>query len=142
MNSVIRHISGQHKGQQVGPPVFDYNLGTREAPRLRRGATAGIVRKIELVEGPTDDALFRRSEEIRKEKLNRLRKEHADWLGGEEALLEAVAKYPSWQPREHPYGRVGPPDAQLTAPLQADTHPAATRTDPVPARKWSDSTLR
>lgn len=140
MNSVLRHITGQHKAERLPAPIFDYSLGTRDAPRMRRGAAAGVANPAALAQGPTDDQLFKKSEEIRKEKMCCARKDHVEWIGGEEALLEAVPKYPVWQPRDHPYGRVPPSDGLLTNPLQAEVHRTSTRTLPAPCKSWSSST--
>lgn len=96
---------------------FDKHLSSAEPPKMRRvGSTSaslpsalpGAVESLLGIpsQGPSDDELFRLSEDKRRVVMEVTRKEHAQWMGGDEALRAAVPDYPLWTQREHPYGRV------------------------------------
>ncbi|KAG8935174.1 hypothetical protein FRC01_007407 [Tulasnella sp. 417] len=96
---------------------FDTELSSTEPPKMRRvgssssasgssspGSLDSLLGHLES-RGPSDDELFRLSEEKRRVLMERTRKEHAKWMGGEDALKAAVPDYPIWTRREYPYGR-------------------------------------
>jgi hypothetical protein len=71
------------------------------------------------IESPGDELLFKYSENMRREKMEAICKEHEEWAGGKDRLLELVPKYPVWAPREHPYGKMTPPSGLPSTSLQA-----------------------
>ncbi|KAG9039681.1 hypothetical protein FS837_000934 [Tulasnella sp. UAMH 9824] len=116
-NSVIRHMKTEHHLVADEDDIpFDSNLSTAGPPRMRSAGPSSSASMSVLpgcVEsllglpsaGPSDDELFRLSEERRRVMMELTRKEHVDWMGGEDALNAAVPDYPVWTQRDHPYGR-------------------------------------
>lgn len=116
-NSVVRHMKTQHHRVAEEDDIpFDKHLSSAEPPKMRRvGSTSasspsalpGAVESLLGIpsQGPSDDELFRLSEEKRRLVMELTRKEHAQWMGGDEALRAAVPDYPVWTQRDHPYGR-------------------------------------
>ncbi|KIO32615.1 hypothetical protein M407DRAFT_18381 [Tulasnella calospora MUT 4182] len=135
-NSVVRHLKTQHDRVADEDDIpFDNHLSTVEPPRMRRvgsSSSASVPSWPGSVEswlsfpsqGPSDDELFRLSEEKRRVMMELTRKEHVGWMGGEDALKAAVPDYPIWAQRDHPYGRApslepdsGNHDVESTTPL-------------------------
>ncbi|KAG9033673.1 hypothetical protein FS837_002405, partial [Tulasnella sp. UAMH 9824] len=116
-NSVVRHIKTQHHRIAEEDDIpFDNHLSSVEPPKMRRvgssssASVSSLPGSVESLlglpsQGPSDDELFRLSEERRRVMMELTRKEHADWMGGEDALKAAVPDYPVWTQRDHPYGR-------------------------------------
>ncbi|KAG9016002.1 hypothetical protein FRB90_003893, partial [Tulasnella sp. 427] len=123
-NSVVRHLKTQHHRVADEDEIpFDQHLSSQDPPKMRRigsssassvSALPGSVDSFFGVSsrGPTDDELFRQSEERRRQEMVRTRREHAQWMGGEDALRAAVPDYPVWTPRDHPYGRAPSPEPE------------------------------
>ncbi|KAG8934964.1 hypothetical protein FRC00_011640, partial [Tulasnella sp. 408] len=125
-NSIVRHMKTQHHlvADEDSIP-FDDHLSSVEPPKMRRvgsSSSASVSSLPETVEsllglpsqGPSDDELFRLSEERRRALMELTRKEHADWMGGEDALKAAVPDYPVWTQRDHPYGRAPSREPELS----------------------------
>lgn len=116
-NSVVRHIKTQHHRVADEDDIpFDNHLSSAEPPKMRRvgssssASVPSLPGSVESLlglpsQGPTDDELFRLSEERRRVRMELTRKEHVEWMGGEDALKAAVPDYPMWAQRDHPYGR-------------------------------------
>ncbi|KAG8935172.1 hypothetical protein FRC01_007405 [Tulasnella sp. 417] len=114
-NSVVRHMKTQHQRVAHEDEIpFDSHLSSIEPPKMRRvdssSSASPVPGSLESAlglpasQGPSDDELFRLSEEKRRVVMEITRKEHAEWMGGEDALNAAVPDYPVWTQRDHPYG--------------------------------------
>ncbi|KAG8935165.1 hypothetical protein FRC01_007398 [Tulasnella sp. 417] len=135
-NSVVRHMKTQHHRVAEEDDIpFDNHLSSIEPPKMRRvgssssASVSSLPGSVESLlglpaQGPSDDELFRLSEEKRRVVMEITRKEHAEWMGGEDALKIAVPDYPAWTQRDHPYGRapsVGPEESKHEAQSQSPT---------------------
>ena len=125
LNSVVKHVVKEHNQTQdheiKGCIQFDQSLGSNEPPKMRRGTiNAKLTSSTHTsTESPGDELLFKHSETMRREKMEVIRKEHEEWAGGKDRLLELVPKYPVWVLREHPYGKMTPPSGLPSTSFQA-----------------------